>query len=206
VLLGRNGVGKTTLLSAVAGIIEPQTGQIRFHGEDVTGIPAEQRARLGITLVVGGRATFPGLSVRDNLWIGAYPFTSSRRLVLRRQDAVLEVFPALASRLNQAAGTLSGGEQQMMALGRALMAGPELLLIDEFSIGLAPVVVEELILAVERIVALGTTLLVVEQSVDVALRIADEVLYMDRTGVRNLGPPDSRLPSTIADLMLGVVT
>jgi ABC-type branched-subunit amino acid transport system ATPase component/sugar phosphate permease len=203
VLIGRNGVGKTTVLTAIAGLIEPQSGQIRFKGNDITGVPAEQRARIGITLVMGGHATFGGLSVKDNLWMGAYPFTRARQLVGERLAAVLEIFPALAPRLGQAAGTLSGGEQQMMALGRALMAGPELMLVDEFSMGLAPIVVLELARAARRIVELGTTLIVVEQSVEVALGLADEVLYMDRGGIRHLGPPVESMPATLADLMLG---
>jgi ABC-type branched-subunit amino acid transport system ATPase component/MFS family permease len=203
VLLGRNGVGKTTLLSCIAGLLDPQGGRMWFRGEELGGVPPDQRSRMGISLVVGGKATFPGLSLRDNLWMGAYSFTKQRRLVNDRLDAVLDVFPALRERLGQAAGTLSGGEQQMMALGRALMSGPELLLIDELSMGLAPLVVEEIVPVLGDIVRLGTTLLVVEQSVQVALRIADNVLYMDRVGIRALGPPNPESAASIAALMMG---
>ncbi|MFI5040905.1 MAG: ATP-binding protein [Acidimicrobiales bacterium] len=203
VLLGRNGVGKTTLLSCIAGLVDPQSGRIWFRGDEISGVPPEQRSRMGISLVVGGKATFPGLSLRDNLWMGAYSFSRDRRLVEDRFDAVLEVFPVLRRRLAQTAGTLSGGEQQMMALGRALMSGPELLLVDELSMGLAPHIVEEIIRVVGEIVTLGTTVLVVEQSLEVALRIADDVLYMDRVGIRDLGAPSPDTSTAIADLMMG---
>ncbi len=203
VLLGRNGVGKTTLLSCIAGLQDPQSGQIWFRGGEISGVPPEQRSRMGVSLIVGGKATFPSLSLRDNLWMGAYSFSRDRRLVQERFDAVLDVFPVLRRRLAQTAGTLSGGEQQMMALGRALMSGPELLLVDELSMGLAPHIVEEIIRVVGEIVSFGTTVLVVEQSLEVALRIADDILYMDRVGIRDLGSPGPDTASEIAALMMG---
>ena len=138
--------------------------------------------------MAAGQSMFGSLSVRDNLWFGAYPFAGSSSLVGSRLEEVLDVFPALGSRLDQRAGTLSGGEQQMVALGRALVAGPELLLIDELSLGLAPTVTAELLKVVERIVALGTTILLVEQSIGVALSVADSVFFMDRGRVSELGP------------------
>jgi ABC-type branched-subunit amino acid transport system ATPase component len=190
VLVGRNGVGKSTLLRSIAGLVDPTAGRITLLGQDLTGVPPDQRVKLGLTLVVGGEATFPSLSVKDNLWIGAFPFAGEHGLIAERLDAVLEVFPPLAQRLSQTGGTLSGGEQQMMALARALMAGPELLLVDELSLGLAPTVTEELLEAIGRIVELGTTVLVVEQSLRIALRIADEVYFMERGEVRPLGPVD----------------
>jgi ABC-type branched-subunit amino acid transport system ATPase component len=203
-LLGRNGVGKTTLLRTVAGLIDQTAGRIVFAGEELTGVPPEQRVKLGLTLVVGGQATFPSLTVRDNLWIGSYPFSGSRDLVNARFDEVLGVFPPLAKRLGQTGGTLSGGEQQMMALARALMAGPELLLIDELSLGLAPAVTEELLQAIRRIVELGTTVLMVEQSLAVALRVADEVLFMERGQVQSLGAAsDLGGVHDLVDLMMG---
>lgn len=187
-LLGRNGVGKTTLLDTVAGLLEPQAGRVVFDGTDITGVPPAQRVKLGITLMPGGRTTFPNLSVRDNLWVGSYPFHTDRALVEERLEAVREVFPQLDQRLDQTAGTLSGGEQQMMALGRSLMAGPRLLLIDEMSMGLAPIVTSELLRVVRRITELGTTVLLVEQSVTTALEVADSVLFMERGDVEDLGP------------------
>jgi branched-chain amino acid transport system ATP-binding protein len=202
-LIGRNGVGKSTLLNVLAGLLEPQEGQIWLNGRAITGVPPEQRARLGLTLMGGGRATFPSLSLRENLWLGSYPFSTHKDLVEERMAAVLDVFPALRSHLTQPAGTLSGGEQQMMSLGRALMAGPEILLVDELSMGLAPVVTEELLRVVRRIVDLGTTVLMVEQSVAIALRVADDVLFMDKQGIRDLGPPaDLADGETLARLML----
>ena len=187
-LVGRNGVGKTTLLANIGGLLHAQSGQMFFRGQDLVGIPPEQRAKLGITLMAAGQSIFPSLSVRDNLWFGAYPFAGSQSLVTARLGEVLDVFPALGPRLDQRAGTLSGGEQQMVALGRALVAGPDLLLIDELSLGLAPTVTVELLKVVERIAGLGTTILLVEQSIGVALSVADSVFFMDRGRVSELGP------------------
>jgi ABC-type branched-subunit amino acid transport system ATPase component/sugar phosphate permease len=189
-LVGRNGVGKSTLLRSIAGLVDPTAGRISFLGTDLTGVPPEQRVKLGLTLVVGGKSTFPSLSVRDNLWIGAFPFAGDHDLIAARTDAVLEIFPNLVPRLSQTGGTLSGGEQQMVALARALMAGPELLLVDELSLGLAPMVTEELLRAIARIVELGTTVLIVEQSLRVALRMAEEVFFMERGEVQSLGRAD----------------
>ena len=186
-LVGRNGVGKTTLLCAIAGLLDAQRGRIVYAGIDLTGVPADQRVKLGMTLMAGGRSTFPSLTVQENLWMGAYPFHHADALVRQRQDAVLEVFPQLASRLRQTGGTLSGGEQQMLALGRALMAGPRLLLVDELSLGLAPRVIEQLLPIVRSIRLLGTTVVIVEQSVAVALEVADTVMFMERGTVSMLG-------------------
>ncbi len=186
-LVGRNGVGKTTLLCAIAGLLDAQRGRIVYAGIDLTGVPADQRVKLGITLMAGGRSTFPSLTVQENLWMGAYPFHHADALVRQRLDAVLDVFPQLASRLRQTGGTLSGGEQQMLALGRALMAGPRLLLVDELSLGLAPRVIEQLLPIVRSIRLLGTTVVIVEQSVAVALEVADTVMFMERGTVSMLG-------------------
>ena len=186
-LVGRNGAGKTTLLDTIAGLLEPRSGRIVLDGAEVTGVPPEQRVKLGITLMAGGRSTFPSMTVHDNLWLGAYPFCGDDELVRGRLDAVLDVFPVLRDRLGQAGGTLSGGEQQMVALARALMAGPELLLIDELSLGLAPVVTTELLRVIREITALGTTILMVEQSVHVALEVADHVFVMERGQVIPVG-------------------
>jgi ABC-type branched-subunit amino acid transport system ATPase component/predicted MFS family arabinose efflux permease len=187
-LVGRNGVGKTTLLANIGGLLHAQSGQMFLRDQDLVGIPPEQRAKLGITLMAAGQSIFPSLSVSDNLWVGAYPFAGSQSLVTERMEEVLDVFPALGQRLDQRAGTLSGGEQQMVALGRALVAGPDLLLIDELSLGLAPTVTVELLEVVERISGLGTTILLVEQSIGVALSVADSVFFMDRGRVSDLGP------------------
>lgn len=187
-LVGRNGVGKTTLLATIAGIHDAQAGQIFYRGQELTGIPPDQRTKLGITLMAAGRSTFPSLSVRDNLWLGSYPFSDGGGLEAEREEAILDIFPALRERLDQRAGTLSGGEQQMVALGRALMAGPDLLLIDELSLGLAPTVTGELLDVVDQVLDYGTTILLVEQSIGVALSVADTVFFMERGVVEFLGP------------------
>lgn len=187
-IVGRNGVGKTTLLANIAGLLDAQGGQMFYRGVDLVGTPPEQRAKLGITLVTAGSSTFPSLSVRDNLMLGVYPFLKDQDLAASRADAVLDLFPPLQQRLDQQAGTLSGGEQQMVALGRALMAGPDLLLIDELSMGLAPMITASLLEVLEQVLAFGTTVLLVEQSIDVALTVADDVFFMDRGVVSQLGP------------------
>lgn len=187
-LVGRNGVGKTTLLANIGGLLDAQSGQIFYRGQELSGIPPDQRTKLGITLMAAGRSTFPSLSVRDNLWFGSYPFTDSEELANDRAEAILGIFPALQDRLDQRAGTLSGGEQQMVALGRALMAGPDLLLIDELSLGLAPTVTGELLDVLDQVLEYGTTILLVEQSIGVALAVADSVFFMDRGTVEPLGP------------------
>lgn len=197
-LVGRNGVGKTTLLSNVGGLLDGQAGQIFYRGQDLTGIPADQRTKLGITLMAAGRSTFPSLSVRDNLMFGSYPFTDSHELAQERIEAILDIFAPLKNRLDQRAGTLSGGEQQMVALGRALVAGPDLLLIDELSLGLAPTITSQLLDVIDQVLEFGTTILLVEQSIGVALAVADTVFFMDRGVIEPLG--------SAGDLDAGVLT
>ena len=187
-LLGTNGAGKSTLLRAVAGLLAPSAGTIRFAGEDVTSLAPHERVGLGVTLVEGGRATFPSLTVAENLRMGAYPFLRQRPRVEARLDAVLELFPQLRPRLSQPAGVCSGGEQQMMAIGRALVAEPQLLMIDELSLGLAPIVMGEIVQAIERVAEAGTTVLLVEQSLNVALGLAHWAYFMEKGEVRFSGP------------------
>ena len=204
VLLGRNGVGKTTLLNALAGLVEWRDGRVLYDGLDLTGVPADQRVKLGITLMSAGRSIFPTLTVEENIWIGAFPFHEHQDVVRDRLDAVLEVFPAMQLRLRQSGGTLSGGEQQMVSLARALMAGPRLLLVDELSIGLAPLVTRDLLAVVRRIKELGTTVIIVEQSVANALSVADTVTFMDKGVLMHVGnAADLGDGQVLIDMMMG---
>jgi branched-chain amino acid transport system ATP-binding protein len=179
-LLGTNGAGKSTLLRAVAGLVPVAGGRVSLFGEDVTGLRGSERARRGLTLVEGGRATFPSLTVLESLEMGAHAFDGPRQVVDDRLEDVLTLFPQLKPRLRQAAGTLSGGEQQMVAIGRSLMAAPRLLMIDELTLGLAPVVMGEILRVLEELAARGTTMVIIEQSVNMALHLADEVHFLEK--------------------------
>ena len=179
-LVGAAGAGKTTLMRTIAGSIEPMSGEIRFGGADLANVPAHERVRRGISLVPEGRRLFSGMTVLENLTAGAF-VARSREVVAQRLGRVYELFPILAERKTQQVGTLSGGEQQMCAIGRALMAEPKLLLIDELSLGLAPVVVDALLATLVRIRGQGTTLVVVEQDVETSLTYADRA-YVLRHG------------------------
>ncbi|MBW3664042.1 MAG: ABC transporter ATP-binding protein [Actinobacteria bacterium] len=187
-LLGTNGAGKSTLLNTVSGLLHPTAGSIVFDGRDVTRLRPDQRVGLGVVQVSGGRATFPSLTVEENLRLGGYPFYADRARVSARVDEVLELFPELRMRLRQAAGTLSGGEQQMMAVGRALITDPRLLIIDELSLGLAPVVAGKILDVVDRLREQGVTMLVVEQSIHVACAITDRAYFLEKGEVRFAGP------------------
>ena len=173
-IVGPNGSGKTTLLRALTGLVAA-AGTISFAGEAIVGRPTEEIVRLGIAIVPEGRELWPPLSVRDHLRLGAYALPGVARRAHAREDLerALALFPALAPRLGQAAGTLSGGEQQMVAIARALMSRPRLLLLDEPSVGLAPLVIREIFRALTHLRAEGLTILLVEQNVRVAFRIAD---------------------------------
>lgn len=185
-LLGTNGAGKSTLLKTISGILRPRAGTITLDGDDVARLsPAEIVAR-GVVQMPGGRATFPGLSIRENLVIGGVTVPKSERA--SRADEVMEEFPWLAARQDQLAGTLSGGQQQMLALARALMAGPRLLMIDELSLGLAPVVVAELLEVVTRLRDRGVAVVIVDQHVNMALEFADRAYFLERGRVRFEGP------------------
>ena len=186
-LLGTNGAGKSTLLRVVAGLVPAARGRVRFKGEDVTALRPDERVARGLTLVEGGRATFPSLTLRENLALGDYAHLRDRDRIDAGVARVVELFPSLRPRLEQAAGTLSGGEQQMMAVGRALMADPELLLVDELSLGLAPVVMQEIVAAIEELVRRGKTLLLVEQSLNVALVLAEHAYFMEKGEIRFSG-------------------
>ncbi len=176
-LVGANGAGKTTLLRTISGVRPASAGTIRFDGEDITrGSPA-RRVRLGIAQVPEGRHVFGPLSVEDNLALGGY--TRPRREAAKTLQEVYERFPALAERRRQPAGTLSGGQQQMLAIGRALMAKPRLLLLDEPSMGLAPMLVEDIFRTVQQLKELGTTVLLVEQNAYAALAIAERGYVME---------------------------
>ena len=201
-LLGVNGAGKSTLLKVISGIGLPSKGTVRFHGQDVTYLDAERRLRLGITQVPGGRAVFAPLSVVDNLRVYGYSLSRNGGALDRALDRCFEVFPQLARKRNQQASTLSGGEQQMLGLCKALILKPRLLLIDELSLGLAPVVVGQLLDMVRAINDEGTGVVVVEQSVNIALSIARHAYFMERGEVRFDGPSDELLQR--ADLLRAV--
>jgi branched-chain amino acid transport system ATP-binding protein len=174
-LIGPNGAGKSTLLRAVSGMVPPRSGEIVFHGRQLAGLPIEDIVRVGISHVPEGRRLFPGLTVRDNLRLGGWR-TGNADL-----EPVVELFPKLGERLGQTAGSLSGGEQQMCAIARGLMSKPDVMMIDELSLGLAPVVVDEITSRLPDIAASGTSVLIVEQDVDIALEIA-EYAYVLETG------------------------
>ena len=170
-LIGANGAGKTTLLRSVAGAHRPHGGRILFDGADVTALPANRRVERGIALVPEGRRLFPGLTVEENLKVAA-----KGRRGRWNVETVLEVFPLLQPRLHMPAATLSGGEQQAVAIGRALMSNPRLLLLDEVSLGLAPVVVDSVYRSLQGIIAEGATVVLVEQDLTRALKVADRVV------------------------------
>jgi branched-chain amino acid transport system ATP-binding protein len=178
-LVGANGSGKTTLLRALSGVQRVSAGQVMFCGEDITRAPADQRVRLGIAQVPEGRLVFAPMSVEDNLRLGGY--TRSRPERECAIERVYALFPALKERRRQAAGTLSGGQQQMLAIGRAMMALPRLLLLDEPSMGLAPRLVEEIFATLRSLKASGTTIFLVDQNAHAALAAADRG-YVLETG------------------------
>lgn len=189
-LVGTNGAGKTSFLHAVAGLASTTCGVVRLAGAEIGGLVPEARAARGVVLVAGGRAMFPTLTVEENILAGAYLFLADRRRVRQRLDTVLDLFPQLRERLHQRGATLSGGEQQMVALGRALVAEPRLLLIDELSLGLAPVVLQAIVPAVKQMTEAGTTLLLVEQALPVALDLADEIHVMEQGRIHRGGRVD----------------
>jgi ABC-type branched-subunit amino acid transport system ATPase component/sugar phosphate permease len=183
-LLGTNGAGKSTLLRAIAGLDHPHRGVVRLFGANTTYLEAEQVLDLGAALLVGGKMTLPGLTVRDNLRVGAHSLRGDGRRARRAVAAALERFPELEARLGQPAGTLSGGEQQMLALARVLMTEPRLLMIDELTLGLAPIVVDRLMGIVRQVNTEGTTVILVEQSLNRALSLAQHAFFLERGTVR----------------------
>jgi branched-chain amino acid transport system ATP-binding protein len=203
-LLGANGAGKTTTLRAVSGLMRPRDGRIRLEGRDVTGVAPHVLVGLGLSHIPEGRRLWPGMTVLENLELGAYP---ARARPVRRETLawVFELFPRLRERSRQAAGTLSGGEQQMVAIGRALMARPRLLMLDEPSLGLAPLVVAELFETIVRINADGVTVLLVEQNVRQALSIAHQGYVLETGRIVTAGPArDLREEPYVKEAYLGL--
>jgi len=183
-LLGTNGAGKSTLLKAISGTEDPMGGAIFFDGRDITHADAGQTARLGIVQVPGGKAVFPTLTVAEHLRAAGWLYRDDPAYLDRAREDVLETFPRLRERIDQMAGNLSGGEQQMLALAMAFIAKPKLLMIDELSLGLAPTIVEQLLVIVRRIQASGTAIVLVEQSINVALTVAERAYFMEKGEVR----------------------
>jgi branched-chain amino acid transport system ATP-binding protein len=199
-LLGANGAGKSTLLRVAAGLLRPSAGQVLVRGEPVEARPAYRRSRAGVCLIPEGRGIFRQLSVRENLAMFA-----GGRQVARAVDRAVATFPVLGERLGQEAGTLSGGQQQMLAVARALVRDAELILADELSVGLAPVVVDEIFAAVAALKDAGHSLLVVEQYIDRALAVADHVFILHKGRVVFSGGPEQCLDHHVFDRYMGSV-
>ena len=179
-LIGPNGAGKTTLLKAIFGLLLPRSGMVTFQGKPLEGEPPYQRVREGMALVPEGRRIFPGLTVEENLELGAYAVTRRSDTLRQQLDRIYTLFPRLAERRRQLAGTFSGGEQQMLAIGRALMSAPKLLMLDEPSLGLAPRMIDALYDHFQTLHQDGLTILLVEQFVYGALEIADRGYVLER--------------------------
>ena len=195
-LVGSNGAGKTTLLYTISGLLHPISGSIRFNGQEIAGLPTEEIVELGITQVPQGRKLFAGMTVKENIMMGAY-HRKDKAQIKKDYEFVLELFPRMAERLNQPAGSLSGGEQQMCAVARGLMAAPKLLMIDELSLGLAPIIVENIYEAVSEVIKRGTTVLIVEQDVMLALEQADRAYVLDVGHMRMSGPAQELMDNPV---------
>ena len=191
-VVGPNGAGKTTLINAVAGVLRARAGVIVFDGQDITALPAHRFIAAGIALVPEGRRLFTGMTVRENLELGS-TLKAARAARQASLDAVLALFPALLEKLPSPAGELSGGQQQMVAIGRALMARPRLLLLDEPSLGLSPLIVHEMFAAIRRINEAGTSVLLVEQNVPLAMRMASRAYVLEEGRIAAEGDPDELL-------------
>jgi ABC-type branched-subunit amino acid transport system ATPase component len=183
-LLGTNGAGKSTLLRVISGLEKPTAGTVSYFGEDITGMPAEKLPAKGLLLVVGGHAVFTDMSVQENLHMQALTARMDKSRLNERREVVYETFPALAARHRQKAGNLSGGEQQQLAVAKALLLDPKVLCIDEMSLGLAPIVVGELLEVARRIHAAGVTMVVVEQSLNIAAEICERAVFLEKGEVR----------------------
>ena len=203
-VIGPNGAGKTTLMRAISGLIRPMQGAIMMEGADLLATPAHRIVELGIAHVPENRRLFPRMTVEDNLRMGAF-IAAARPKFRENLDFVFGLFPRLNERRRQTAGTLSGGEQQMCAIGRALMSKPKLLLLDEPSAGLAPVVVQQVFALVERLRAAGLTVLIVEQNVRQVLRVVDRGYLLEAGTIRSSGTAAELLGSeVIQEAYLGV--
>jgi branched-chain amino acid transport system ATP-binding protein len=204
VLLGLNGAGKTTTILSLAGLLKPWSGTITFNGNDVSGVDPRKLVSEGIVLVPEGRHVFPQLSVAQNLRLGAWPYRRDRKRTREIVEQSVEYFPRLRERWTQMAGTLSGGEQQMLAIARGLMARPQLLLIDEASLGLSPKLTQTVFEVVNRINTDGTTVLMVEQNVGV-LKMADRAFIMDKGTIVFQGAGDEVMrDEKVRETYLGV--
>jgi branched-chain amino acid transport system ATP-binding protein len=186
--LGVNGAGKSTLLKAISGVLGVPRGRITFRDEPITNLASDEIVRRGIVQVPGGRGTFPGLTIAENLRLGGYLFRRDRARIRSEIDRVLEYFPWLGTRMGQYAGTLSGGQQQQLLLARAFITRPSLIMIDELSLGLAPIIVEQLLDIVREMNRQGASIVIVEQHIDLALEFADRAYFLEKGEVRFSGP------------------
>ncbi len=194
-LVGANGAGKTTLLNLICGFIKPTQGKILFQEQEITGLNPEKIFDLGVGQVPEGRLVFGPLTVRENLELGAFKWRGKKNQKFREKDFdfILDLFPILSERLEQHAGTLSGGEQQMLAIGRGFLGKPALLLLDEPSLGLAPLMVKEIFSVIKKIKAEGTTILIVEQNAKAALKLADRAYVLETGQIRIEGRSEDLL-------------
>lgn len=193
-LIGSNGAGKTTTMRAISGMLKPKSGSVTLGGKDVTGLDSHRIARAGLAHSPEGRRVFASMSVTDNLLLGAFPRFTRARLkgdIKADLDKAMELFPRLKERRDQLAGTLSGGEQQMLAMARAVMLNPEVILLDEPSMGLAPILVEEVFRIITRLKAEGVTMLLVEQFAAAALNVADYGYVLENGSISVHGPAES---------------
>ena len=203
-LIGANGAGKTTTLRAVSGLVAPASGTVTFKGKDITGTPAHKLVGMGISHVPEGRRIFPVLTVKENLELAAWSL-KDKTLLKTRLEEVYTMFPRIRDRINQLGGTLSGGEQQMLAVGRAMITGGDILLLDEPSMGLAPVLVDEIFDKIIAINKKGTTVLLVEQNASEALEISD-FAYVLEVGYSTISGPSKEIASDprVREAYLGV--
>ena len=191
-VVGPNGAGKTTLIATLAGMLRARAGRIAFEGRDITALPAHRFCAAGIAIVPEGRRLFTRMTVRENLELGSY-LPAAKRERRASLDAAIRLFPALEEKLDSPAGELSGGQQQMVAIARALMARPRLLLLDEPSLGLSPLIVSDMFAAIRRIHAAGTSVLLVEQNVAMAMDVCDRAYVLEEGRIVAEGEPDTLL-------------